>query len=232
MNEKLYRISYLFNFENQNSYRFDLTLDPRSMVLVGAGSEKKFSWTALDYHQCRCCPLDKKEHPHCPLAVNMAKIVSRFREIISRAPCTVRCITPERTYLKKTTVSEGLSSILGIIMATSNCPVMELFKPMARFHLPFSTLEETLVRSASMYLLRQYFEYNKKRSPDLSLKKFNEHYQKVQLVNNGLLARINGLNKKDSDKNAILVFHSLAQILSLEINTNLHSIEYLFSPRP
>jgi len=230
MNETLYRIRYLFNFENQNSHRFDLSLDPRSIVIVEAGLEKPPSWTALDYHQCRCCPLDKKEHPNCPLAVNMAKIVSRFKEIISHAPCTVRCITPERTYIKKTTVTEGLSSILGIVMATSNCPVMELFKPMARFHLPFSTLEETLVRSTSLYLLRQYFEYTKKRSPDLGLKKFNEHYQKVQQVNNGLFSRINGLNKKDSDKNAILVFHSLAQILSMEIKTNLQSIEHLFSP--
>jgi len=230
MNETLYRIRYMFNFENQNSHRFDLTLDPRSMVIVDAGLEKTPSWTALDYHQCRCCPLDKKEHPNCPLAVNMAKIVSRFKEIISHAPCTVRCITPERTYIKKTTVTEWLSSILGIVMATSNCPVMELFKPMARFHLPFSTMEETLVRSTSLYLLRQYFEYTKKRSPDLGLKKFNEHYQNVQQVNNGLFARINSLNKKDSDKNAILVFHSLAQILSMEIKTNLQSIEHLFSP--
>ena len=37
-------------------------------------------------------------------------------------------------------------------MALSGCPVLEQLKPMARFHLPFASVEETIYRAASMYL--------------------------------------------------------------------------------
>ena len=33
---------------------------------------------------------------------------------------------------------------------------MESLKPMVRFHLPFATVEETVFRSVSTYLLSQY----------------------------------------------------------------------------
>ena len=79
MNEKRYRIRYLFNFENQNSHRFDLSIDARSMVIVDAGLEKTPSWTALDYHPCRCCPLDKKDSDKNAILVfhSLAQILSK-----------------------------------------------------------------------------------------------------------------------------------------------------------
>lgn len=143
----------------------------------------------------------------------------------------VYCKTPERTYLKKTSIVEGLSSILGIVMATSKCPIMGFFKPMARFHLPFSTIEETIVRSTSMYLLRQYFEYKSHKAPDLEFSKLDKYYDKVKMVNEGLLTRITTVVKEDADKNAIVVLDSLAQIISMEIDYSLNSLEYLFVPK-
>jgi hypothetical protein len=144
--------------------------------------------------------------------------------------CVVRCTTPERTYVKKTSIMEGLSSIFGIIMATSNCPVMEVFKPMARFHLPFCTVQETVMRSTSMYLLRQYFEHKNDKPPDLDLQLLDEHYNRVKAVNEGFMARISNLVEKDADKNAINILNSYAQMLSMQIYYSLNSLEYLFTP--
>ena len=47
--------------------------------------------------------------------------------------------TAERNVWKDGLVQKGLSSIFGVVMAKSNCPVMNFLKPMARFHLLFST---------------------------------------------------------------------------------------------
>jgi hypothetical protein len=109
-------------------------------------------------------------------------------------------------------------------MATSDCPIMNFFKPMARFHLPFSTVEETVFRTTSIYLLRQYFEYQNGNEPDLDLKKLNQRYDQVQIVNSGILNRINSVAQKD----AIIILDTLAQMLSMELSHGLHSFEYLF----
>ena len=52
----------------------------------------------------------------------------------------------------------AIRSLIGLIMALSGCPHMEFFKPLARFHLPWASLEETTLRSASIYLLMQFFK--------------------------------------------------------------------------
>lgn len=229
MAEQLHRIQYSFRFEDGSTKKFVLSLDPSTITIVRPDVGPKPDWTRLDYHQCACCTLHKSTHPDCPIAVNIAELVNEFRDAISSDNCMVQCITPERIYLKKTAIQEGLFSILGIIMATSNCPIMNFFKPMARFHLPFSTLDETIFRSTSIYLLRQYFEYKRGKTPDLELSQLDKHYARVQEVNHGILKRTENVAKKDADKNAIIILNALAQMFAVEIGDGLNSIEYLFN---
>jgi hypothetical protein len=231
MENKPYQIKYEFSFEDGSKKNFQIQLDPKTIEIIRQEPPRKPDWTKLTCKQCTCCTLKIEESAYCPIAVNIAEIVGAFKSMVSSDNCTVVCHTPERTYLKKTSIMEGLSAILGIIMATSNCPVMDFFKPMARFHLPFSTVEETMVRSTSMYLLRQYFEHKQKKTPDLELNKLDQHYAKVKAVNEGLLTRINTVVNEDADKNAIIVLDSLAQIISMEIDYNLDSLAYLFIPQ-
>ena len=228
MDDKPYSIVYEFHFDDGNLKTFRFLLDASTVTLILPEPAVKPDWTKLDYHQCSCCTLEKKTHPYCPVALNIAELIDEFKEAISSDNCFVRCITQERTYERDASIQEGLFSIFGIIMATSNCPIMNFFKPMARFHLPFSTVEETVFRSASIYLLRQYFEYQKGNLPDLELKKLDEHYGKVQQVNSGFLKRTNHIAKKDADKNAIVILNALAQMLNVEISAGLNSVEYLF----
>ena len=231
MSDKPYKIVYEFRLDGGKRKLFKILLDPETISNIRPELTTKPDWTKLEYQQCECCLLRKEEDPYCPIAVNTAEIVETFKGMISSDECIVRCTTPERTYLKKTSIMEGLSSILGIIMATSNCPIMDFLKPMARFHMPFSTSEETTARSISLYLLRQYFEYKNNKTPDFDLKKLNQNYVKVQEVNKGFLKRINSIVKQDADNNAIVTLNSLAQILSMEIDYSLNSLEYLFTPR-
>ncbi len=228
MNEKEYQILYEFSFEDGKSKLFKVSLDSETIIIIQDEIKNKPDWARLDFGQCKCCPLDKETHPFCPIALNIAELVEEFKNSPSFDDCLVRCITPERTYLKKSSIQEGLFSIFGIIMATSNCPVMNFFRPMARFHLPFSTIQETVFRSTSIYLLGQYFEYKRGKIPDLDLKNLDKHYEKVQGVNQGILARASSVARMDADKNAIIILNALAQMLSMEIEDELNSLEYLF----
>jgi hypothetical protein len=223
-----YQIIYDIECADGNRHKFRIDLDPRTLSIIRAESHRFPEWCRLEFEQCVCCPLDPERDSYCPVAVNISEIIEIFKDRVSSDECKIRCITPERIYLKKTSLMEGLSSVLGIIMATSDCPVMNFFKPMARFHLPFSTGEETTVRATSMFLLSYYLKHGSDGSPREAMAQLEANYARVKQVNEGLFARITGVSSEDADKNAIVMLHSLSQLLSMEIDYNLDSIAFLF----
>jgi Domain of unknown function (DUF6901) len=225
-----YCIDYLFCFEDGRRKAFTVRLDPRRLTRIRPKTNTPPAWARRDYHQCSCCPLPPDPSAHCPTAADMADVIQDFSGVMSYDTCQVRCVTPERTYLKKTAVMTGLASLLGLVMATSGCPPMAFLVPMARFHLPFASIEETLLRSTSIFLLRQYFEHKNGNHPDLDLNRLRAHYDDLQVINKGILARIQQVCSNDCDKNAIFSFHSMAQLFSMEIDLNLGSLAYLFDP--
>lgn len=223
-----YVIRYEFYFHSGNQQEFEVVLDKATLSLVNFSRKSKPDWTKLLHKQCSCCSLREDQHPYCPIAVNIAELVDNFKGHLSTEKCRVRCVTPERTYMKDTRIQEGLYSILGIVMATSDCPVMSFYKPMARFHLPFSTSEETLFRSASVYLLQQYFEYKRGGQPDLEMAHLSSRLQMVQDVNTWIIARIRSVSVKDADANAVIILDSFSKLLEMAIEDRLSSLEYLF----
>ncbi len=230
MNREPYKIYYEFRLQDGSKKIFRILLDPNTISFITCEKIEKAAWMRLSYLQCQCCPLNDKDVSYCPIAVNIGKLCEDFKNMPSFDKCIVRCTTVERTYIKKTSIMEGLASVFGIVMATSDCPVMSFFKPMARFHLPFSTIQETVFRVASVHLLKQYFDCKEKGVSEFNLESLNQHYQKVRIINKGLMARLNSVVKKDADKNAVNILHSLSQILSREISYSFNSVEYLFRP--
>ena len=226
-----YIIDYEFLYKNGSRKNFRLALDPNTVTLLNFGQSERPSWARLTYTQCICCPLLESDQPYCPIAVNISELVEHFKEMVSYEVCEVRCIKPERTYLKETSIQTGLYSILGIVMATSNCPVMDFYKPLARFHLPFSTLEETIFRMAASYLLKQYFEYKNGQKPDLDMRHMIDTLKKVEQVNAGILKRIKRIAVEDAQNNALIVLNSFCQMFTMEIEESLISIEYLFNSK-
>lgn len=226
-----YQIFYEFRFKDNTKKHFRISLDPKLISIIYHEPVLKSDWMRLENQQCECCPLTGKTHFYCPVAINIGELTESFKDMVSYEKCLVRCTTIERTYLKNTSLMEGLASIFGVIIATSECPIMTFFKPMARFHLPFSTTQETVFRVTSIYMLRQYFNRKNNLPADLDMKVLDEHYKKVSLVNRGLISRLNTVVANDADKNAINILFSISQILSREINYNLNSVEYLFETK-
>jgi len=230
MGESTYLIIYDLRCGDDFETQFKIRLDPHTFSIIPFEMESKPKWTVLTYEQCECCPLDVIARTYCPIAVNISGIVDEFKNRISIEECKVRCRTPERVYMKKTNLMEAITSIFGIIMATSGCPVLDVFRPMARFHLPFSTGEETTFRAVSMFLLRDYFNSNGSKSPADVMKTLEHHYAQVKQVNEGLYSRITNISSEDADKNAIVMLHSLSQLLCMEATCNVNSLAYLFHP--
>lgn len=228
MNNEILDIHYEFAFPNDTTRKMVIRLDKKNLSLINDTEQEKLAWTRLDFKQCKCCPLDSTETPDCPIAVNLAHLVDDFSETLSFDKCHVTCTTTERTYVKHASVQEGLYSVFGLIMATSGCPVMDFFRPLARFHLPFSTIDETKMRVTSIYFLREYFQHRKGESPDFSLKSLDDFYEKVQLVNRGVMNRISAVTTKDAGVNAMAVLFAISKMLSMEIEHDLGSLQNLF----
>lgn len=230
MSENTYTtFNYCFDFPNGTKKRFLIQIDSSSFT-VKSNIQHPPEWTELSNCQCSCCRLDRQEITYCPIATNISDLINSFKDVISHEACTVSCITAERTYTKNTIVQDGLSSILGIIMATSGCPTMNILKPMARFHLPFATVDEAMFRSVSVYLLRQYFIHQRGGRGDFNLKVMTKYYEQIEEVNKGILERIGSASKLDADKNAIVILNCMAQILNMEVDDNLASLQSFFFP--
>jgi len=204
-------------------------IDEATLSLVSERQGVPPRWTALGNCQCKICPLVKERDPYCPIAVNIDGVVEYFKDFYSTDTMQITVTTKERTYFKEAPAQRGLASILGVIMATSGCPIMSFLKPMAKFHLPFSTSDETIIRSTSMYLLGQYFVTKRGGNPDISLDKLNKAYDAVRQVNEGICKRIDAVvKKKDATINAVVILHTFTSLLGMEIDDRLDSLQHLF----
>jgi uncharacterized protein DUF6901 len=224
-----FKIIYAFRFEDASTIKFDIFLDMHTLALLPEMREDLPDWTLLTYHQCRVCPLDAGSHPRCPVAANFAGVTEKFRKFTSHDRVTVACIVEERTYSKTTTIQMGLSPLLGIIMTTSGCPIMEQLKPMVRFHLPFASLDETIFRMVSMYLVAQYLRHQDGKPAEWGLDGLRKIYAQVEQVNADFADRMAGAAQNDVNVNALVNLDAFAKMVPLAADKLLHKITPYFS---
>ena len=208
---------YIFELTGKGSSRFEILLERETLTLVEEEKTDLPDWTTLKFQRCSICPLKKRQHKHCPIAKNLVGIVEKFADLLSHQKARVTVETEDRTYQKDTTVQAGLSSMLGIVMTTSGCPVMEPLKPMVRFHLPFASIEESIFRMTSMYLLAQYLREQEGLSHDWDLNGLAQIYSDVSKANKDFSQRLAEAAEKDANVNALVmldVFASMVQLVA------------------
>ena len=224
-------VRYRLTFPDGSTAQVDVSLDDDTLDLrtpQPAGPAP--AWTRLLHRQCTNCPLDPAQQPNCPLAVSIAPLVDVARDVVSFAECTAEVETPERTIRVETTMQRAIASLMGLLIATSGCPHTRLFRPMARFHLPFSSEEETIYRATSMYLLAQYFAARDGAAPDLAMAGLRRAYREIHTVNTHIAARLKEIIEKDASVNALIILDLFSKALPDTIEDQLEEIRYLFEP--
>jgi hypothetical protein len=223
-------IQYQFRLDNGQEEIFRFSLDPEKLEIDPDFNGELPDWTKLGFNQCPNCPLDLKAVKRCPAAVNMAGLVGRFTELLSHDLTTVVVSTCERVVSRETTIQKGICSLMGLLMATSRCPMTSFFKPMARFHLPFASTQETIWRATSTYLLAQYFKKQGGEDPDLIFEGLSRIYSDIQEVNLFFAKRLRAACQNDSMVNAIILLDMFAQSMPSAIEASLEEIRHLFVP--
>jgi hypothetical protein len=153
--------------------------------------------------------------------------------VLTLGSTVVSVQTSSRLFIKTTDIQTALSSILGIYMVTSGCPIMDKLRPMVRFHLPFANSLETQYRAISMYLAAQYLRHKKGKRPDWALKGFVKMYAEVRTVNEAFSNRLRAVDKHDANNSALVVLDSCAALINFnfEIDEQIpNELESIFKP--
>ncbi|BBT17809.1 DUF6901 family protein [Metapseudomonas otitidis] len=217
-------VEYRITLDDEHEFSYRIELD-REYDQERAATAPK--WTRLDFNQCSNCPLSRDRFSHCPAAVDLHRVIEDFHGLPAFKKAVFMVRTPEREYTKHVGLEEGLRALLGVIMASSACPVLGRLKPMAQQHLPFASNQEFILRAVSLYLARQYFNMREGRHADWELKGLVRLFQQLQLVNQAFWQRIHDVCEGDSNLKAFLTFFSMASSMTYSLETQLQKIRPL-----
>lgn len=229
MDDQVLTIEYEFKLQSGEKKQFSVRLEKPGLRFIAEYTTTVRHWTRLEHCQCPNCPLRPTAHLDCPIAANLVDIIESFRNSLSIEEADVTIRSEQREYHKRSTVQDGISSLMGIYMVTSGCPIMDKLRPMAFTHLPFASLEETLYRAISMYLLAQYFREQAGETADWKLEKFTRLYKEIATVNQSFTRRLLSINPRDASLNALVELDCFATAAAFsDIADNVKEFEPLF----
>lgn len=227
---EFHTITYQFTLPDGNKETFTLKFHSQSMELITNLDANPPFWTELTYHQCPHCPLDPKTVACCPVALNLTTTIYRLDRVMSFEQVVVKVISAQRQVEQTNSAQEAISSLMGLLIAGSSCPLTHFFKPMARFHLPFANKDETLWRAAATFLLARYFSDGGLQTEDMALDGLVKIYNDIALLNDFIVERLRAATSKDSAVNALVHLDVYAKYLTPPLEDTLNQIRPIFTP--
>jgi len=222
-------IHYQLALDDGRNEEFDIRLHPGSLLPIGSGEDEDApDWTRLEFQQCPHCPLQPDEHPRCPLALRLLPVVERLSGTLSYQEVGLTVSFEGRSLTATTSAQEAISSLLGLLIATCGCPHTEFLKPMARFHLPLATTEETLYRVFSMYALSRLLRLRNGEKLDTGFDDLFHRYEAMRIVNRSITDRLKSADEDGSTVNAIILLDYVAQLVPGSLDDEIAELEQLF----
>jgi hypothetical protein len=225
-----FTIVYKITLPNASIEVFNLEFDAETVEIINQNIPSPPAWTELGHHQCPHCPLTRNTQPNCPVALNLSTAIDRFDHLMSFDRMSVEVTSLERGVTVERSAQEGISSLMGLLIAGSTCPMTHFFKPMARFHLPFSNKDETIWRATATFLLARYFSDSGLQTSDLDLDGLVKIYDDVTKLNDYMVERVRSATSKDSAVNALVHLDVFAKFLTPPLEDSLNQIKYIFMP--
>lgn len=228
-------ISYRFNFADGAHFRIDV--DAQRNTSTGVDPEQETGadlpeWTRLEFRRCPNCPLSPSEHRHCPTARDLVPTIGAFAKVISYHEARVEVVMPERVVSRQCQAQDALGSLVGLIMASSACPILGRMRGLALTHLPFASLEETLLRGVGAYLVRQLLLHKQGKEADWELAGLKAHYADLEVLNRAFKRRINAAVEQDAALNAVSAWGIVSSGVGFSIDDHLVDLDPLAFAAP
>jgi hypothetical protein len=224
------KLTYRVALPDSRERVFNLEMDHDTAELTSPSTAAEPpAWTELKFNQCVGCPLDPAIHRYCPAAKHLAGVIDGFTDLVSYDQVRVTVESEERAVVATLSAQQALASLMGLIMASSGCPRTAVFRPMARFHLPFSSEAETAYRVAAMYLMAQHFKARDGGSADIALEDLDTVYHGMHSVNRGMATRLRAASRQDAIVNAIVLLDVYSSLVPSAIHEILNEIKPAFA---
>lgn len=184
--------------ESGETFHFRLSLDENGLIesLPEDGPE----WTNASTERCTGCTSPSK---YCRAALSIAPVVDAFLELDSLETVRTRVTVGNRVTETITPISQVISSLMGLCMATSGCPRTAPFRAMAVYHQPFATLEETVIRAAGFALLGRW-AHGKSSSDEDPFAELIETWAELEEVNIRIGRRLQDYCATDAALNGLV----------------------------
>ena len=220
-------IRYKFAFEDGSEMEFEA--DENGDASSEEYLESLPGWLALDRFCCDHCAVEPDSRRACPAALSIRPLIEAFGRRVSHENVLVTVLVNDVKMEAVTSLQNGVRSLGGLLLALSACPTMMKLRPMARFHLPFGDMDQTVFRAVGMYLTAQHLRQVKGLTPDWSLDGLKDVYGEVHRVNEKLADRIRAASQADATVNSLIILDSLGHIVELRIKKNLEKLVPLFA---
>lgn len=223
----MYQIDYVITLPSQERVEFNLEFDQAFQLRVPP-REHWPRWTELAFCRCDHCPLDPQSVPRCPTAASLVRVLEAVDGWTSFEEVEVEVRVPQRQILAKASIQDVLRSLMGLMIPASGCPYSAFLRPMARFHLPLSDVDETLYRVTSMFCLAQYLRASAGARVSDGFGGLAIIYGDLNRVNRALVERLRPVCAKDSFVNAVVLLDVFTQLLPLQFDEPLMGLSPLF----
>lgn len=222
-------ICYRFSFADGN--RTEFQVDEAATTAQPPGSSEGMpAWLNLDTHRCPHCPLPRSHCTACPAMEAIAPTIRSFDRRASTDTCDLTVEQNGVTHQAHAPLQHAVRALIGLQLALSACPTLCKLRPMARFHVPLSGVDETVFRVFGMYMLQQYLLQARGETPDWSLGNLQALYRDIHTVNNRLAARIRAASHADATVNGVVILDALAHTVEHNIHTRLERLAPWFTP--
>ncbi len=220
-------LSYFISLPDGETLQYHFTFDGERYVLERE-SPTPPPWTELHFQQCPHCPYKGGKGPaYCPAAQQLSLVVDDVDHLVSYETVSLKVVNSQRTISQETSVQEAVGSLLGLIFASCGCPHTEFLLPMARFHLPLASAEETLWRACGSFLLAQFFRQESGETPEM-LDDVLRRYENLEAINTALAKRLKSQVNTDSCLNAIILLDNYAKHFPRYLEKSIHRLKPLY----
>ncbi len=221
-------LSYYFTLPDKSQLAYHFSFDGERYILQQENPNPD-PWCELHFQQCAHCPYKGGKGPqYCPAAQQLALVVEDVDHLVSYDRVEIKVVTPQREVYKETSVQEAVGSLLGLIFASCGCPHTEFLLPMARYHLPLASPEETLWRACGSFLLAQYFR-GECGDPTEALDDVLRRYENLQVLNGAMVKRLRSQVSTDSCLNAIVLLDNYAKHFPYYLEKSIHRLKPLYA---
>ncbi|HXA34705.1 MAG TPA: hypothetical protein VNW26_00100 [Steroidobacteraceae bacterium] len=218
-------IVYRFDLPDGSAKTLEFAFDAVDFKMLKAPPDSPPFWTELTFSRCANCPLDERLNPHCPAALQLASALEPLNALVSFDTVGVTVTQAERTMYAQTSAQQAMSSVIGLVMATSGCPWTDHLRPMARFHLPFASEAETVYRSIGMFLLARAIAGSDESQGFAALESL---YENLHVVNRDMSRRLGAAARTDPARNAMALLDAYTTLLPEALARSLDELSPLF----